>query len=1137
MTADARWHAAAGGSNGGSGGSSGGGRDGTDGTLWSAEAVAAALGLPAPTDEQVAVIELGLGPALVVAGAGSGKTETMAGRVVWLVANGLVEPDAVLGLTFTRKAATELSARIRRRLRGLGRLGLAAADGLAAGAEVSTYHGFAGALVKEHGLRLSVEPDARLLTEAASWQLAAGVVEHWTDDLPSVTAAVSTVIDAVLALAAECAEHLVALEDVEGWLEQLLREVEVLPRKVGQAAPGAPFADVAKALSVLRGRRELIPLVRRYAEVKRHRGLLDFGDQMALAAQLASRFPEVVAAARARHRVVLLDEFQDTSHAQLLLLSSLFGQGHPVTAVGDPSQSIYGWRGASAGALLRFPQVFRTAPEEGGEPAPVVTLSTSWRNDAAILDIANVVSAELRAEAALPELQPRPGAGAGLVRLARALTDLDEAAWVAVQIEQLRALPDGGHRSCAVLCRARSQFPAVVDALEARGLPVQVVGLGGLLSVPEVDELVALLQVVADPTRGDALIRLVSGPRVRMAPRDLDVLGRLARQLTTAVTHGAARQVGAAQGDSPGIDGEPPLAASEPAEPLSIVDALEALRVSTLPGASALSEEARGRLSDVARTVAALRSRLSTTLLLPELVLECERALDLDIEVAARPGVPPDDARVHLDAFLQTAADFDAAASSGGGTTGGTGGAAHELTAFLAWLDVAVEQERGLQPGEVTVDPEAVQVLTVHAAKGLEWDVVAVPGMVEGQFPAAKDTDGGWLVGLGPLPYPLRGDAGELPEWRWREAESQEELRDALATFRSDSGAHQVRDERRLAYVAVTRAREVLLASAHLWSEAKRPRTVSRFLEEMASVAARPTEDATAQATSIAVPGVEVAVWVDDESPRPEELGQRRVSWPLDPLGPRRAGLQAAAQRVLAAREALAGDTDAPPQRPETRWTADLDALLRERAERGEGSAGADRRLPPSLSVSAVVDYRDDPQSFLLELRRPVPRPPARGARRGTSFHAWVEQHFADAALLDLDELDELVPEPELEQLKSTFLASEWATRLPLGVEVPFETPMGDVVVRGRIDAVFAVPGRAGEVEIVDWKTGSRHRDEKSHVAQLALYRLAWSRLHGVPMETVRVALYYAATGETWRPTELPDVSELEALFSGAART
>ena len=348
--------------------------------------LARVLGVAEPTAEQAAVISAPLEPMAVIAGAGSGKSETMAARLVWLVANGLVRPERVLGLTFTRKAAAELAERVGIRLDGLRRAGLAGPGDEAAGDPViATYHAYAGRLVGDHALREALEPSLRLITPAVAWQLGARVVAGYDGPMDAVGWSPATVTAAVLDLAGELAEHLrdaAEVIDVGRWLE----------RRHGEISGKVP-ALVAKIMATQRTREQLLPLAAAYAAAKAAREVIDYGDQMALAARIAARHREVGAAERARYQVVLLDEYQDTSQAQLVLLASLFGGGHPVTAVGDPCQSIYGWRGASAGNLSRFTVDF---PAADSSPAPVRLLSTSFRNTGRILDAA---AAESRATA------------------------------------------------------------------------------------------------------------------------------------------------------------------------------------------------------------------------------------------------------------------------------------------------------------------------------------------------------------------------------------------------------------------------------------------------------------------------------------------------------------------------------------------------------------------------------------------------------------------------------------------------------------------------------------------------------------------------------------------------------------------
>nr|BFF18736.1 ATP-dependent DNA helicase [Promicromonospora thailandica] len=849
----------------------------------SARAIARLLGRHEPTDEQVRVIESPLEPALVVAGAGSGKTETMAARVVWLIANKLVHPEQVLGLTFTRKAAGELTQRVQTRLAQLNRaLGEESGEALAGldldRPTVATYNAYAASLVADHGLRLGVEPSARLLGQAEQWQLASQVVESWDEDL-GTDKAVSTVTGAVVALSGALGEHLVDPAEARDRLTEMAEHLESLPLGPRQKKR---TKEVEKLIGSVAERARFVDLVVEYRHRKRIAETLDFGDQVAFAAQLAREVPLVGAAERARFEVVLLDEYQDTSYAQVELLTGLFGGGHPVTAVGDPHQSIYGWRGASAGGLARFPDRFR---HRDGAPAAVHYLSTSWRNDAAILSAANVVSAPLRSRTGaggsveVPPLDLRPGAGDGVVSAHVAATPEEEADAVAEWVAQRwrsGAHPDG-RATAAVLCRARAQFPALEVALRRRGLPVEVVGLGGLLSTPEVVDVVALLQAAHDPSRGDSLLRLLTGPRLNLGAADLHALGSWAADL--ARLDDPRRAAGAARADTPGAGAAPDGTAADPddgtrvvegdvTDHRSIVDALDDLPPLGTPARDGrvLSADAHRRLTALARLLRDLRGL--TYLSLPELVVQAERALGLDVEAATAlalagagvGGAVSDRGREHLDAFRDVAASF--AQSSDTATLG----------AFLAWLGVAGERERGLDMPVHEPDPDAVQVITAHAAKGLEWDAVAVAGLADGAFPTwdrgarSGETSSGWLSDLGELPYHLRGDADDLPRFDWEHASDTKDLVALRDEFKLDCGEHRLAEERRLAYVAFTRARSELFLTSSWWGTASRPRDVSPFLAELA--------DAGLVATDLWAPAPEP----DAENPRNTE--ETTALWP-----------------------------------------------------------------------------------------------------------------------------------------------------------------------------------------------------------------------------------------------------------------
>ena len=979
---------------------------------------------------------------------------------------------------------------------------------------VSTYHAFAGSLLRDYGLLLPVEPDARLLSETELWQLAFDVVNGYGGELQTgkTPAAVTSM---VLRLWGQLAEHLVdtgQLRDTHVELERLIHDLPAGPYQRDRG----PSQWLLRLLATQTERAELVPLLDALAERMRAAKVMDFGAQMASAARLAAAFPQVGQDLRNRYRVVLLDEYQDTGHAQRVALSALFGGGRDdglaLTAVGDPIQSIYGWRGASATNLPRFCTDF---PRSDGTPAPILELRTSWRNPPRALHVANAISAEARRRSvAVQALRSRPDAPPGTVRCALLPDVRAEREWIAdhlhARYQQARA--DGvSPPTAAVLVRRNADAAPIADALRARGIPVEVVGLAGLLSVPEVADVVAMLRLVADPTAGAAAMRVLTGPRWRLGARDIAALWRRAVALGGRQPGEAPTPESIAMAAGPDADSRVSGRRDQRSRPGRLVFGcgisahLRAGRRIARAARPSRSFPARSGRRGAARAGRRLRSpgrgggRCGLVgSRAPRRVRRCGRRLRRTRNrYVWRPSV----------------------------------------AGLLSYLDAAEVVENGLAPAQSAVARDRVQVLTVHAAKGLEWQVVAVAHLSGGVFPSTASRSS-WLTDAAELPPLLRGDracAGALgiPVLDTSDVTNRKQLSDNISAHRRQLDQRRVDEERRLLYVGITRAEDTLLVSGHHWgSTGIKPRGPSDFLCELKDVI-----DLSAAAGDPCGVVEQWAAAPPDGERNPLRDSAVEAMWPADPLAGRRRDIEGGA--ALVAQAALAQSAVPSPSDADVDgWVADVDALLAERACAARPSVGA---LPSQLSVSALVDLARDPAGAAQRLMHRLPTRPDPHALLGNAFHAWVQRFYGAERLFDLGDLpgaadSDVGDTEELAALQGAFGGSQWAARTPIAVEVPFEMPIGDTVLRGRIDAVFADPD--GGATVVDWKTGEPPRGPdalRQAAVQLAVYRLAWAALSGCPESSVRAAFYYVRTGVAVVPDDLPDPAELTELLAVSA--
>lgn len=1135
-----------------------------------------------PTEEQAHIIEQPLeGTALVIAGAGSGKTETMANRVVWLVANGLVAPAGVLGLTFTRKAAGELNERIADRLIGFasrleelgeqGRLEPAEAarseelrgvlaDGLDL-PDVGTYNAFASGIVQEFGAMAGIASTSTVIDEATAWRIAREVVCQSEDlSLANLDSSIGALVKHTIALDHAVSDHLTTFEAVEAEIAEFSRSegwsCEDHPQK-------KPYADVVKAIAAVGATRLVARLARAFSLEKRRRGLIEFSDQLRLAMETLSNSPTAVRSLRERSPVVLLDEVQDTSVGQSRLLAGLFA-GRSVMAVGDPHQSIYGFRGASASNLISFHRDFagsQSTDATGPIESPVATnlyLSVSWRNPEEILEAANLISRPLAekledqsgsglrvpklvsrdqyltramdSQAEAPERSRKDPSRHTPVRLESRYTEtVDEeyaglAEWMA-RARQEHLERTGSGASAAVLFRSRRRMPAVQAALLEAGVPCRIEGLGGLLATPEVTDVVSALRCLWYADAGSDLIRILAGPRFRVGVKDISGLRKAARWF--AQRDGALQPLEDAQADlraSSGSDATSGL--PDPDREVTLIDAVDeiaGMRSLDRPSLAGISEEGRQRLREAGQALRRLRQGIGGNLL--ELLRAVERELLLDIELdanernAAAGGAA---ARANLDAFADLVERFLGSDEHG------------TLASVLEWLERAIEAD---EVAEHVSEPEpgTVQLITVHGAKGLEWDLVAVPRLVEGEFPGSSREGMGWLR-PGELPDRLRGDISARPQldWPWLVAQAnQKSLSAALGRYRAELQERHADEERRLAYVALTRAASRLFLCGSWWGGTKTPRGPSAFLRELeeAGIIDRLPEASAHEA-----------------DPRPET--GRTLTWPLDPLGQR-------SGPVLRAADALR--TAVSAREPGGRRVApSVELLIAERA--ADASEHPHLSPPERITASTFHEFVESPEKAERARLRPIPRRPYRRTRVGNLFHEWVERrtttpsgtaltlpglgngHLIDTmedGERDLDWEWETASDSEdleLQSLIERFERSRFAQLLPIAVELEVNLPFAGRSLACKLDAVYE-HSDTGRIEIVDWKSGSPPRNDAeraSRFLQLELYRHAYSRWANADPDRIDVTLFYVAEEQELRGAARYSYAELEEMWISA---
>lgn len=988
----------------------------------------------APADDQLAVVACDAPALRVVAPAGSGKTRTM---VIWavdrarrLAARG-AEGRSVLALSFTTRAAAELSARI---VAALRREGLD--DDLVT---VSTFHSFGARVVAEFGWVLGIRPQRNLLADAAQRVIMERAFDRVTLDADDHDTWFPRLLGQATKLAGALYEEDAWRASPAAWQRNRIDELE--RRHTGSKRIPK---NVQEALAVARRRADLLAAAEAYRDLKAEMGITDYGDLLTDVVRLAE-LDNVRDSLVDRHPYVIVDEYQDTNVVQRRVLQRLHASGkQQLVVVGDRAQAIYGFRGATVSNFTDFESHF-----DGAETR---ALHNVYRHGANVVAVAEAVASRghdwepRRTVTEVPDAE---------ITMRVFVDEEQEADWVVEEIASLAPRVAAGELAwgdVAVLCGRWRELQSIAPRLRRLGIPVDVSTKGQLYDIPAYWDATAPVRLAVDPGDNVTAARLLLGPRYRLSGGDLAAFALEAQRL--AAQH---RLRGRGHDEDTGV---------------RLIDALCSPTVDASAEAKAT---ARRFVDDVRRWV-----RWSHDLTVAEFLRAAWDDLGLDLAIASSPDELQPEAAGVLESLVDLATGFVDVDGAG------------DLRSFLRLLDLSMDIGEPLEVASSDLGDDAVRLLTVYSAKGLEFDHVFV--MALNQFV---------LPGRG-MYQPETSDEGinQLPGGLTERPVVDLTDPKAIKAHGSEVKAANDAEYRRLFYVAATRAKKRLALTASHWkrtvagSPAKGQWAVP-YLEELDEA------------------GFDV-VWptaseVPDNNPLSPASLISPDRYPPEPLE------LAVSEGLDAVKRHRVGTDD------EEALITQLEAVARRIVEREQESPP-----PPEtfeVTVTDLVTASRDPAEFVRQRVLGLPEAPSEARRRGSLVHQWIEERgwalqdgsdpddvappwragssrptssIAVTALVVIDEDDgarsapDDPPEPvDTDELAdacaAAWLQTRFASLVPVAVELPVVLTIGGTYLKGTVDALYEYAD--GTWEVVDIKTGPM--PDATQWLQLEAYALA----------------------------------------------
>lgn len=708
--------------------------------------------------EQTEAVRHGAGPLLIVAGAGTGKTTVITRRIAYLIEQGMAKPEEILALTFTEKAAGEMQDRLAQLL-PLGYYDM----------WISTFHSFCQRILEQHGLDIGLPGDFKLLNEAGAWILIHNNLEKFNLSYYRPLGNPKKFISALLKHFARCKDELITPESYLKYAQELRLATdspERTSKKISSSTPPAlraPSANLGEenneeATEIARIE-EIANAFHVYEKLLLDGNFLDFANLINYTLKLFEQRPQILKRYQKQFKYILVDEFQDTNFAQYQLVKLLAGRDKNLVVVGDDDQSIYKFRGASVSNILKFQQDYPGLKQ--------TSLVENYRSGQQILDLAyNVIQANnpdrLEVKLKIDKRLRSQTEQKCVIEVLEGKDLIEELNLIAKKIAELKKQnAKSTWNDFAVLLRSNSAAQELLPVLEKFGIPHTFVANTGLYNKPFISGLIAYLNALNNFHDSFNLYRVLSFAEFKLPPQDLATL----------------------------------LANSE-RKTLSLYEMMQ--QAQALPQIGQQSQNNVQKILSLLNEHAKLAQEKSANEAFVQIIQELQ--IDRRLEDDNAENV---ENRELLEQFYKKIETF---------VLENTDKSLHH---FLHLLELEMEAgDEGQIKFDPNLGPESLKVLTVHSAKGLEFEYVFIPNLVDQRFPTRAR---GELI---EIPGPLIKDI--LPE-----------------------GDFHLQEERRLFYVALTRAKSQLYlswAKDYGGAKTKKP---SVFLQETKLVPGGQTSQAT----------------------------------------------------------------------------------------------------------------------------------------------------------------------------------------------------------------------------------------------------------------------------------------------------